>query len=186
MAPSAAQAANITPTAPMLPRRHSTSPSSPLPPFPHSPASVSPRHPPTLAYAIAPLFALWARLVALRLANALLQAPLPPPSPCQHLHSAFPRRLKRSTSPLPRNLGPPFAEATYLRPPSKGKRPLLAFFSTLLTRFSGPPRTERVPPSPLVPPRYTASPPTPLGVEATYRRPPSEGQGLLFDFQSPF
>ena len=97
MARRAAQAANITPTAPMLLRRHSTPPSSPLTPFPHSPAPASPRHPPTLAYAIAPLFALWARLVALRLANPLLQAPLLPPSPCQHLHSAFPRRLNRST-----------------------------------------------------------------------------------------
>ena len=53
---------------------------------------------------------------------------------------------------------PPFAEATYLRPPSKGKRPLLAFFSTLLTRFSGPPRTDRVQASPLALP---TSPPPP-------------------------
>ena len=87
------------------------------------------------------------------------QAPLPPPSPCRHLHSAFPRRLKRSMSPPTRNPSPPFAEATYLRPPSKGKRPLLAFFSTLLTRFSGPPRTECVPPfAPRSPSLYRVAP----------------------------
>ena len=96
----------------------------------------------------------------------------------------FPLRpLLIPTSP-PTPLG---VEATYLLPPSKGKQSLLAFFSPLLMRFSGLPRSQRVPPSPPPPTR----PPLPiqrrpLDVEATYRRPPSEGKHFLLDRRCPF
>ena len=87
------------------------------------------------------------------------------------------------TSP-PTPLG---VEATYLLPPSKGKRSLLAFFSTLLMRFSGSPRSLRVPPPPPPPMRSPlALPRRPLDVEATYRRPPSKGKHFLLDRRCPF
>ena len=67
--------------------------------------------------------------------------------------------------PSPYRVAPLGVEATYHRPPSKGKRFLLTFFSTLLMHFSGPPRSQRVPSSPYalyaIPPSMLALSPTP-------------------------
>ena len=92
----------------------------------------------------------------------------------------FPLRpLLIPTSP-PTPLG---VEATYLLPPSKGKRSLLAYFSPLLMRFSGSSRSQRFPPPP---PPTLAIPRHPLGDEATYRRPASEGKRFLLESRCPF